>query len=330
MAVSRRNILQSAAARDKFRQAVTQLKAEPLVRQGRQLTTADFGIRGLNGGRAQLMSTYDAFVLWHHQTMMTPTPPGGRRNAAHQGPVFLPWHRLMLLLLERNMQRVLNDPNFGLPYWDWAADGEGSVAQQMASPLWTDAYVGGNGDPAAQNRVTTGPFSDASGFRVRLWADSAARLWAVNRPLQRRFARMAQTRIGLPKKGAPAGYVGPKQPRSRSGSRFCAGFSVRRNGADDSRSTSASGAPLAGARPPDGPGSTSRPATLRQLLAGALRVAGLMRTDPRNRQETPKFSGSSRLSNPHGAQRIPQSCSSPTNAPSKSAPPPAPGWRYCC
>ena len=110
VAVTRHNILQNTSARDKFRQAITQLKAEPLMRQGRQLTSADFGIRGFQGGPAQPLSTYDAFVLWHHQTMMTLTPPGSRRNAAHQGPVFLPWHRLMLLLLERNMQRVLNDP----------------------------------------------------------------------------------------------------------------------------------------------------------------------------------------------------------------------------
>jgi tyrosinase len=53
------------------------------------------------------------------------TPPGqGDRNAAHRGPVFLPWHRFMLILLELQLQRVLSDPDFGLPYWDWAADGE--------------------------------------------------------------------------------------------------------------------------------------------------------------------------------------------------------------
>ena len=38
--------------------------------------------------------------------MMTPTPPGTGRNAAHQGPVFLPWHRLMLMLLEASASAI--------------------------------------------------------------------------------------------------------------------------------------------------------------------------------------------------------------------------------
>jgi hypothetical protein len=40
--------------------------------------------------------------------------------AADRGPIFLPWHRVMLTLLESNLRRVLSDATFGLPYWDWA------------------------------------------------------------------------------------------------------------------------------------------------------------------------------------------------------------------
>lgn len=130
------------------------------------------------------------------------TALGSRRNAAHQGPVFLPWHRLMLMLLERNMQRVLGKATFGLPYWDWAADGELPVSEQSSSPLWDDTGIGGGGDPADSNAVKTGPFRDTSAFRVRIWADSANRMWAVDRPLRRRFAP-AQPRSGgfsLPKR----------------------------------------------------------------------------------------------------------------------------------
>jgi tyrosinase len=51
------------------------------------------------------VSTYDLFVWWHHRAMDTFTPPTqGDRNAAHRGPVFLPWHRLMLVLLELQLQ----------------------------------------------------------------------------------------------------------------------------------------------------------------------------------------------------------------------------------
>src|SRR5215212_8845828 len=69
-------------------------------------TTSDFGIPG----PVQQVSTYDLFTVWHHLAMGRMTPPTQNdRNAAHSGPVFLPWHRLMLLLFELQIQRILND-----------------------------------------------------------------------------------------------------------------------------------------------------------------------------------------------------------------------------
>ncbi len=83
------NILNNSAARDKYIQGVKLLKKEipgP--------TTTSLGI----AGPSQQVSTYDLFVVWHHLAMSTFTPPSqGDRNAAHRGPVFLPWHRFMLL-----------------------------------------------------------------------------------------------------------------------------------------------------------------------------------------------------------------------------------------
>lgn len=37
----------------------------------------------------------------------------------HAGPGFLTWHRAYMLYVETELQRVSNDPTFGLPYWDW-------------------------------------------------------------------------------------------------------------------------------------------------------------------------------------------------------------------
>jgi tyrosinase len=127
MAAVRRNILGDATARQKYIQGVKLLKQEFLGP-----TTSDFGI----AGPARQVSTYDLFVAWHHLAMNIFTPPTQTdRNAAHRGPGFLPWHRFMLLLLELQLQRVLNDEDFGLPYWDWAADGELSPGEQAASPV---------------------------------------------------------------------------------------------------------------------------------------------------------------------------------------------------
>lgn len=143
MAAIRKNILNDIDARDKYIQGVKLLKNEFL--------------------RNNWPSTYDIFIIWHYYAMMTPTPPNSTdgRNAAHRGPSFLPWHRWKLILLENHLQRVLNDNSFGLPYWDWAADGELSPAQQKLAPIWSNNYLGGTGSP-----VSTGPF--------------AAGLWQIN------------------------------------------------------------------------------------------------------------------------------------------------------
>ena len=45
------------------------------------------------------------------------------RNRAHGGPIFLPWHRMYLLRLEQQLQRVSGNADAGLPYWDWATAG---------------------------------------------------------------------------------------------------------------------------------------------------------------------------------------------------------------
>jgi tyrosinase len=159
MAVIRHNILSNAASRDKYIQGVKLLKNDFL--------------------RSDWPNTYDIFIIWHYYAMMTHTPPNSPtgRNAAHSGPSFLPWHRWMLILLENHLQRVLNDPNFGLPYWDWAADGQLSPAQQPIAQIWSDKYMGGSGSP-----VTTGPFSAGSWLPP---GSLSPTLVSTNRALQR-------------------------------------------------------------------------------------------------------------------------------------------------
>jgi tyrosinase len=190
MAVIRRNILSDNAVRDKFIRGAQLLKQE---NSGR--TTADLGIEG----PSRPVSTYDLFTAWHHMTMMRMTPANNSagRNAAHRGPIFLPWHRVMLLVFERNLQRVLVDADFGLPYWDWAADGELSAVQQRRSPIWRANCLGGQGNP-----VQTGPFAfrqtDANSWRVRIASNVQGELVSVNRGLRRSFATSGAST--LPKK----------------------------------------------------------------------------------------------------------------------------------
>jgi tyrosinase len=139
MTVTRRNILSDISARNKYIEGVKLLKNDFL--------------------NPDWPNTYDIFIIWHYYAMMTLTPANSTsgRNAAHSGPAFLPWHRWMLVLLEHHLQRVLNDSNFGLPYWDWAADGELSPSSQLNAPIWSNDCMGGSGIP-----VTTGPFASGS------------------------------------------------------------------------------------------------------------------------------------------------------------------------
>ena len=184
MAAIRCNILTDETARKNYLQGVKLLKQEQLGP-----TTTDLSIPG----PSVPVSTYDLFVWWHHVAMDTFTPPTQEdRNAAHRGPVFLPWHRFMLILLELQLQRVLNDPEAGLPYWDWAADGQLPAADQPNSPIWAEDCMGADGSP-----ITTGPFAfnanDPSSWRVRVAANVQGQLRATNRGLRRAFGQSVDT-----------------------------------------------------------------------------------------------------------------------------------------
>ena len=165
--VVRTNVVTDGTARKDFIDGVLALKAECHATGHDRLTG---------------LSTYDAFVLWHYELMMT--APAGQRNLAHGGPSFLPWHRYMLLVLEAHLQRILGKPQFGIPYWNWAADGDLSKAQQPTSALWNDVDgIGGSGSP-----IATGPFAEGQ-FGVVIAANGSGTLevQAPPRGLARNF-----------------------------------------------------------------------------------------------------------------------------------------------
>ena len=184
MAGIRKNIMASTTARDKYVQALVALD-QPRVDVTVQLlydfpqrNFPQIRMRGIN----QNLSIYDLFVFWHVLAMMVETPLGSGRKAAHSGPVFLPWHRHYMILLEQFMQSALGDDDFGLPYWDWAADGELPRTQQWQTQLWTANYIG-----EARNRVLSGPIG---GMRVRLWQDRSGVLHSIEpRPIERNTGR---------------------------------------------------------------------------------------------------------------------------------------------
>ena len=160
MAGIRENILVSTQVRDAYLQAITTL-AEPnsgVRAQGLVDFINQNQIPVRMAGRDQELSRYDIFVFWHVVAMSIQLSVG---NAAHSGPIFLLWHRMYLIRLEEACQGILGDDTFGLPYWDWAADGELPQQDQWRTDLWSDTYLG-----EARGSVRSGPVDQ---MRVRLF-----------------------------------------------------------------------------------------------------------------------------------------------------------------
>lgn len=190
MAGVRENILINAGVRDAFLDGVVALDAEGSGVQASQLFAflQNNGIPLNMAGTEQEVSTYDLFVFWHVVAMSIPLPPG---NAAHSGPIFLPWHRMYLVRFEQELQRVLGDPNFGLPYWDWAEDGELPRVDQWRATLWTPDYLG-----ESRGRVRSGRLA---AMRVRLFQDpQTGTLWSVQPRELIRAAGLDQNAPDLP------------------------------------------------------------------------------------------------------------------------------------
>jgi tyrosinase len=108
--------------------------------------------------------TYDKFVELHSGSMMqirafaNEPQDMNYRNAAHSGPVFLPWHRKLLLAFEAELRTV--DPSVTLPYWNWNADAR--LPNPATSPIWAADFLGGDGT-GPHGEVETGPFAGSTG-----------------------------------------------------------------------------------------------------------------------------------------------------------------------
>jgi tyrosinase len=136
-------------------------------------------IVGTAAEMARPLSWWDLFTWWHVAAMSWPTAGG---NRAHQGPVFLPWHRLYLRRLEQAIQAISRNPNAALPYWDWSADGALASAAQPSAAIWS--LLG-----PSRGEVTSGPLAQ---FRVRLTEADGRLIVGPPRPIWRDATRGIQ------------------------------------------------------------------------------------------------------------------------------------------
>ena len=99
---------------------------------------------------------YDEYVRLHTEAMMRSAGSNGR-NFAHYGPIFLPWHREFLRRFENDLRLHSNNSDLTLPYWDWAQDS--LLNNPEESPIWSEIFMGGNGDRRKRFAVQNGEFA---------------------------------------------------------------------------------------------------------------------------------------------------------------------------
>ena len=97
---------------------------------------------------------YDQFVQWHRDAFLCENAWQQGKNwagAAHNSPTFFPWHREYLIRFEEMLRTASADKTITVPYWDWT-DPDSTAA------VFADDFMGGEGDPAKDWAVTSGPF----------------------------------------------------------------------------------------------------------------------------------------------------------------------------
>lgn len=133
-----------AAENLRVRKSVTALSAH----ERRRFIKAVLALKSTPSPFDPTLSYYDQFVAWH--LSLYPCGMGHEMMRAHGGPMFLPWHRLFLLLFEDALREV-SGKRISVPYWDW-------TDPWSTAAVFAEDFMGGDGDPNQGFAVTSGPF----------------------------------------------------------------------------------------------------------------------------------------------------------------------------
>jgi tyrosinase len=155
------------------------------------------------------MKRYDDFVQVHKNAMMGPDM---FMPMPHGNSLFFPWHRILLRQFELELQSAAGDPTLALPYWNWDLSGTNNP--------FTDDFLGGDGDAANGDRVTSGPFAATTGsFEIRVWDDTSG-----DAALLREFGTDPTAYLPTPAQVLSALPKTPYSPGANSWERTCEGI----------------------------------------------------------------------------------------------------------
>jgi tyrosinase len=102
---------------------------------------------------------YDDYVETHMNAMMAMSETDPADDAewypgwAHNGPAFLPWHRMYLLQFEKDLQTASQDDSITIPYWDWTDNDSSPFTQDL---MGSDGEATNDNSPG---KVLDGPFA---------------------------------------------------------------------------------------------------------------------------------------------------------------------------
>lgn len=155
-----------------------------------------------------IMNRYDDFVQVHKNAMMGPDM---LMPMPHGGPLFFPWHRVLLRQFELALKSAAGDTNIAIPYWNWELSGNDNP--------FTDDFMGGDGDSVQGDRVVSGPFAYANNqFKIRVWDGSSG-----DDGLLRVFGTEPTSYLPTPTQVASSLTKTPYSPSTNSWERNCEG-----------------------------------------------------------------------------------------------------------
>ncbi len=136
---------------------------------------------------------YDFYVELHLGAFTSmQTDDMSDTQMSHMGPQFLAWHRYYLLRLEADMQQVLGDPNFTLPYWDWSdCPSDTEDGENPCPKIFDTDFLGSPGSCDDEDADVAGYLVD-QGFETNIWSEATAQtvfntdsISCSTKPLQR-------------------------------------------------------------------------------------------------------------------------------------------------